>query len=88
MSAERRVIFKLDNRFVYLNSSGILWIIGDEPPTMMRGLTKKELTRVVKGLVERLDTIDDGLNSLLVKLDTTDKATSLLLHSLVSKKAP
>lgn len=69
-----RVIFKLGDQFVHLNSIGILWIDGDEPPTMIRGLTKKELTKVVRGLVERLDTVNDGLNSLLVKLDTMDKA--------------
>ncbi|MCW4048220.1 MAG: hypothetical protein NWE89_00655, partial [Candidatus Bathyarchaeota archaeon] len=69
-----RVIFKLGDQFVHLNSIGILWIDGDKPPTMIRGLTKKELTKVVRGLVERLDTIDDGLNSMLVTLDTMDKA--------------
>lgn len=73
MSAEQRVIFKLDGRSVYLNPGGVLSIDTDAPYGI-RGLTRKELLEVIKGFAEQVDTINEKLNESLVLLDGIDSA--------------
>jgi len=73
--SDNRVIFKLDDQFIYLSSNGILST--DDKSGLLntiRGLTKKELTRVVKGFVEQMDTINEKLNEALGLLDGIDSA--------------
>jgi len=73
--SKNRVIFKLDDQFIYLSSNGILST--DDKSGLLntiRGLTKKELIRVVKGFVEQVDTINEKLNETLSLLDKIDSA--------------
>jgi len=81
-----RVIFKLGDQCVYLNSIGILSTL-DPDGYGVRGLTKKELTRVVKGFVEQMDTINEKLNEALVLLDGIDSITVTNILKYVGEKA-